>query len=29
MYTEIKYTDKTLERIVNETDNKRNKKLDI
>lgn len=29
MHTEIKYTDKTLERIVNETDNKRNKKLDI
>lgn len=29
MHTEIKYTDKTLERIVNETDNKRNKKLGI
>lgn len=25
MHTEIKYTDKTLERIINETDNKRNK----
>ena len=29
MHPEIKYTDKTFERIVNETDNKRNKNLNI
>lgn len=29
MHPEIKYTDKTLERIVNETDNKRKKILNI